>query len=363
MALSDVQRNILASVVKRFLASWEPTGRKALVRQFQDPQSVDELSRWGLIKTVDPMNDPDYVPGSLAFHYCGDAEAEALAKRSVQVMARVFKKQYLDDVRNLSVGDLQAEVQNADREIDPTTAVRLGLYLSRDFGLLQGWTGGTRQQPEITPMNIAEHVVTIKNTETLWDEYVAQNIPWPMPEYEYTRSIIPIGDEESHLAGDFSKDATVTNSRKVFVVHGHDQAAKEAVARFLERLELEAVILHEQANRGRTIIEKFEAHSEEVAFAVVLLTPDDLGAATEPDGNGQSDMKKRARQNVVFELGYFIGKLTRRRVCALYVDGVELPSDMKGVLYIPYDHTGAWRMALAKEIKAAGIEVDLNLMP
>lgn len=148
--------------------------------------------------------------------------------------------------------------------------------------------------------------------------------------------------------------APVLGNRRVFVVHGRDDAAKEMVARFLEKLELEAVILHEKPNQGRTIIEKFEGHAE-VDFAVVLLTPDDSGHPA----NMPAAAKPRARQNVIFELGYFIGRIGRDRVCALYKSGVELPSDFDGVVYISVDDRG-WRLDLAREIKAAGVEVDLN---
>ncbi len=141
----------------------------------------------------------------------------------------------------------------------------------------------------------------------------------------------------------------------IFIVHGHDEAAKESVARFTERLSLRTIILHEQPSAGRTIVEKFEYYSN-VGFAVVLLTPDDIGASKV----NKDETRPRARQNVILELGYFMGKLGRGRVCALYKEGVEIPSDYQGVLYIPMDSAGAWRMALAKEIKNAGIEVDLN---
>jgi predicted nucleotide-binding protein len=127
-------------------------------------------------------------------------------------------------------------------------------------------------------------------------------------------------------------------TRDVFLIHGHDDGAKEAVARFLGKLDLNPIILHEQPNRGRTVIEKFEAHSN-VGFAVALLTPDDIGAPkSSPD-----KPNPRARQNVILELGYFIGKLSRARVCGLYVESVELPSDIHGVLYVPLDSAGAWR--------------------
>jgi hypothetical protein len=143
-------------------------------------------------------------------------------------------------------------------------------------------------------------------------------------------------------------------SQEVFIVHGRDEAAKLTVARFLEKLDLHPTILHEQADKGRTIIQKFEDHSD-VGFAVVLLTPDDEGRV-----HGSPELEHRARQNVILELGYFIGKLGRERVCALKVDGVEVPSDLHGVVYIPLDARGAWKLILARELKAAGIDVDMN---
>jgi predicted nucleotide-binding protein len=120
------------------------------------------------------------------------------------------------------------------------------------------------------------------------------------------------------------------SSSRVFVVHGHDEGAKQSVARVLERLELEPVILHEQPDQGRTVIEKFEDYSD-VGFAVVLLTPDDMGYAVAAN---PKTAKPRARQTVIMELGYFLGKLGRGRVCALYRHGVELPSDFSGVLIL-----------------------------
>jgi predicted nucleotide-binding protein len=158
---------------------------------------------------------------------------------------------------------------------------------------------------------------------------------------------------------------------KVFVVHGHDGKLKTQVARFLERLELEPIILHEQADRGLTIIEKFEKHSD-VSFAVVLLTPDDVGGLADAKGSTGSflptllhkdedtKLKSRARQNVIFEFGFFLGKLGRSNVCGLYCEGVELPSDYSGVLYTKIDAEGAWQYKLVKELKAAGLDVDAN---
>ena len=147
-----------------------------------------------------------------------------------------------------------------------------------------------------------------------------------------------------------------SKSRKVFVVHGHDTGLTHGVARFLKMLDLEPIILDEQPNQGRTIFQKFSDHSH-VAFAIVLLTGDDAGGKS---GSPPEKLSPRARQNVILEFGYFLGKFGPAAVCALYEPGVELPSDVSGMLYIPVDDGGGWRLKVAAELKAAGIDVDMN---
>lgn len=144
-------------------------------------------------------------------------------------------------------------------------------------------------------------------------------------------------------------------SKDVFIIHGHDHGIKEAVARFLSKVGLNPIILHEQANRGKAVIEKFEEHAA-VSYAVALLTPDDVGAAKAERDN----LQPRPRQNVLFEFGYFIGKLGRGHVCGLTTAGVEIPSDYSGVLLIQLDAAGAWRLELLRELRAAGLPVDVN---
>ena len=143
-------------------------------------------------------------------------------------------------------------------------------------------------------------------------------------------------------------------NNKIFIVHGRNELFKNQVARFLEKQNLEAIILHEQSNGGKTIIEKFEKNSD-VGFAVVILSADDEGKL-----KGDKDLKLRARQNVVLELGYFIGKLGRDRVCLLQEPGVESPSDILSVVYEELDQHGKWQLGLAKELTAAGYKLDLN---
>ena len=153
-----------------------------------------------------------------------------------------------------------------------------------------------------------------------------------------------------------SQEQTDARGNGVFIVHGHDTEAKNGVARFVENLGLEATILDEKPGGGRTIIEKFEDHASNVGFAIVLLTPDDVGAAKDK----QNNLNPRARQNVIFEMGYFVKGLGRGRVCAMSTEEVELPSDLAGVEYIHLDSKGGWKWNLVTEIKAAGLPVELK---
>jgi predicted nucleotide-binding protein len=164
-----------------------------------------------------------------------------------------------------------------------------------------------------------------------------------------------IGDREGLAAGApmTAEAPPALDQSKVFVVHGHDEGAREAIARFIQALGFQPIILHERANEGRTVIEKVEAHGD-VGFAVVLLTPDDEGCVK------GGTPGPRARQNVVLELGYFIGRLGRRRVCALKRGELEIPSDFGGVVYEPIDTAGGWKQKLGRELEAAGYKIDWN---
>lgn len=155
------------------------------------------------------------------------------------------------------------------------------------------------------------------------------------------------------------RDHQAGKEKNVFIVHGHDNAAKQTVARFISQIDLTPIILHEQPNRGQTIIEKLETNAHEAGFAVVLLTPDDVGRVKTalPDSD-----KPRARQNVMLELGYFLAHLGRANVCALYKPGVEIPSDYTGVLFIEMDSRDGWKRDLARELQAAKIPFNIHKM-
>jgi len=160
---------------------------------------------------------------------------------------------------------------------------------------------------------------------------------------------------EKNEEGKTNSKMETTNTNKVFIVHGHNETIKEKVARLLEKLKLEPIILHEQTNNGNTIIEKFEQHSNSVNFAIILLTADDEGKAKK-----EKDYKPRTRQNVIFEMGYFYGKLGRNRVFLLKENGVEDPSDLSGIIYTTYDEKDAWRYDLVKQLRELRYDVSAN---
>jgi len=170
----------------------------------------------------------------------------------------------------------------------------------------------------------------------------------------------PPGYKKSDNANGINRMGVVKimpESNKIFVVHGHDAEIKQTVARTLEKLGLEPVILHEQPNRGRAIIEKFEDCSEAISFAIILLSPDDKGCEA---NNFPESAKMRARQNVILELGYFIGKLGRTKVLVLFKDEIDFehPSDFVGVLYTPFKD--GWELEMVRELQSCGYDVDAN---
>jgi len=164
-------------------------------------------------------------------------------------------------------------------------------------------------------------------------------------------------DSEINSQKKTNKNSTST-SKNVFIVHGHNEEMKHSVARVLDKLKLNPIILHEQPSKGKTIIDKLGVNSD-VIYAIVLLSADDIAynKTSEPE-----TAKFRARQNVIFELGYFIGKLGQEKVIALHEIGseLEIPSDYTGVLFVPFDKQGKWQFDIVRELKSIGINVDAN---
>lgn len=146
--------------------------------------------------------------------------------------------------------------------------------------------------------------------------------------------------------------------KKIFLVHGHDAGARFEVESFVSRTTgITPTVLMLEASGGKTVIEKFEAHADKASYAIVLMTADDVGQS-KADRDGDQAPVPRARQNVVFEFGYFVGYLRRSHVAALVAPGVERPSDIAGVVYVDFVSGGAdWQMQLRREMRQAQIPI------
>ena len=165
-------------------------------------------------------------------------------------------------------------------------------------------------------------------------------------------------DEDSSMPESPESPETTDQAilNRVFIIHGRDHGITNTVARFLDSLGINTVILQEQPDQGRTIIEKFEEYAQEVDLAIALFTPDDVGGLD--DGN--SGLRHRVRQNVIFEFGYFTAKLGRNKTLALVKGNPEILSDYSGVLYTALDDSDGWKMRLVRELKSAGFDIDAN---
>jgi predicted nucleotide-binding protein len=239
-------------------------------------------------------------------------------------------------------------------------------------------------------------LTSVKQEYNLWNDYNKEFLKqvFNVPENEYKRAYTdagytpfgPLGEIDGnpaqslknlisnklislkslHSKADLFKSETNTNDAvsnkvndvnktQVFIVHGHDEEAKAKTARFIQKLGFLPIILHEQSSSGRTIIEKIEEYSN-VGFGIVLYTQCDIGAKKGEEKN----LNFRARQNVVFEHGYLIGKIGRSNVCALVKGDIETPNDISGVVFVKMDDDDAWHLKIVRELRSSGYEVDLN---
>ena len=142
----------------------------------------------------------------------------------------------------------------------------------------------------------------------------------------------------------------IAKLEKIFIVHGHDESFKNEVQLLISRAGLDDVVLHERSDKGRTVIDKLVEESQGATYAIALLSPDDK----------LLDGTSRARQNVILEIGYFLGMLGKAKVRLLKKGDIEIPSDLQGILYTEFDNNGAWKMKLLKEMKSVGVQIDLD---
>jgi hypothetical protein len=178
MPPTDVQRRMLSRVVRTFLDKFgQSTPRQDLLIEFQSLHDLDDLGYRHVLRTYVRTGD-EYLPTALAFHYCGDAQRENQARRAVQILAKVLRKQFLSRQIKLSREGLEEDARAIDPSCDQKT-IELGIYLGPEFNLFQSYAGGNEAQPVITPTRISERIVEIKSPDTLWDDFTRQWKPWP----------------------------------------------------------------------------------------------------------------------------------------------------------------------------------------
>jgi predicted nucleotide-binding protein len=190
----------------------------------------------------------------------------------------------------------------------------------------KGISTGLSIQEAALARSLFEEIVRLDSIHSLVNIVVPQPISIPDPS--------PAKPPESPV-----KDANM--SKKVFIVHGHDETAKLSLENFIYSVGLEPIVLHRQPDGGRTIIEKFEEHANEISYAFILMTPDEITYLRSESEKADTDRKKefRARPNVIFEFGYFVGALSRKKVCCIHTGNVKLPSDLNGLVYKGYKNS------------------------
>jgi len=317
MALSEIKRKIINRVVDRFVNLRQSSERIDLVREFEDPDAIDQLHQSQLLKTI---NNNNYLPTTLSFHYCGNEEIEAYAKRGMEVLAEMFRRMYLQGKIDLTPEGLISEAAKIDQHADERM-IRLGLYVAPDFGLLAGYGGGNPQQPDITPTGISEQVVKLKNIDTLWDTFMSERIPWPVQ--DSMGGVVPrhsmfeaYDDEESLL----KYEATSAN-HGILVFISHSSKDSELALALIELLKAGLGLLSSQIRCssvdgyrlpvGVNTENKLREEVNAASMVVGLITPSSLSSAF-----------------VMFELGARWGA---NRFLAPLLAGVK-PKDLAGPL-------------------------------
>jgi predicted nucleotide-binding protein len=264
----------------------------------------------------------------------------------------------IKELENLDVSKVQTRkdgqlVRDLERRVNSTIADIYGKdvpHYLMNIELLEVYTSAPMDDVRAGIDRNRERAISILRGEI---DTIEEELQFPLRSHPFPSE--PVANASDAITHSREKIAKAEPSDEIFVVHGRDQAAKETVARVIERAGLKPVILHEQANSGKTIIEKFEKHGSAAGFAVIIATPDDVGGLAEPTPK----LEPRARQNVIGEMFWFAGRLGREKVCALVKGNIEMPTDFAGVVYTALDNHGAWKAKLLQELAAAGYK-DLN---
>lgn len=280
-------------------------------------------------------------------------------------MRHTQQRSYTKSNNGLDIEFLEDDFDKVSYLANLLTARATGLAAdSHEFELLRRELLGNEHVAPMLPKWLRQH----RNLDSFWGfikpmfgtyaerrTYLSEQFTPALDALEFGENSQSAQPRQSIKTSNPASLVAARNKRKVFIVHGRDNEAKHEVSRFIEKLGLEAIILHEQASSGMTIIEKIEHYSNDADFAIVLYTACDHGRGVH---ESKIPPKNRARQNVVFEHGYLMAKLGRENVCSLVKGEIETPNDISGVVYVPLDSFGAWKNEVSKELKACGYAIS-----
>lgn len=258
-------------------------------------------------------------------------------------------------------GPIESLLFELDSDSVQNVISRVGVSINWQLTKAQGYSHKTRnrayrerltqansnlsqdEKGELTT-NVAKELIKINLSYRERIKEALENIGWIFiqdqlrPKHKSSLSIQPGSQQE------------IMELRKIFIIHGHDEGLKREVQLLISRAGVDDVVLHERPDKGRTLIDKLIEEGQGAAYVIALLSPDDKVL----------DGTSRARQNVILEIGYFLGKLGKSKIRLLKKGDIEIPSDLQGILYTEVDRDGAWRMKLLKEMKSEGIHIDLD---
>ncbi len=152
--------------------------------------------------------------------------------------------------------------------------------------------------------------------------------------------------------------ASASTPRRIIVVSGTDEVMKQALTKALTKLWLAPVVMQEEPSQGRKIVEHFQDYAD-VGFAVVLLSPDDY---TYPKAEAATKRKLSPQQDVIFLLGFLLGKLGKSKVLVFYKESADfaVPLDFEGVKFTAFDDRDSWKLALIRELTNCVYSVDAD---
>lgn len=300
-------------------------------RRYVDPSTATSAQQTG-----------EYIASNAAFRQRQDAQEKA-ARRTVTLLEKLERTgcKKMTDKRKLE-NLIERAKELVERYVDASDPDfcawkdQAERFLARHFGK------DSMELKKFKEFDFSLCCFSTRTPKSMWNDACVKDLNRVKA---ILKGYLDEMDEEAVVAQERMPNV---NTRKVFIVHGHDAALKLSVARLMEKVGIEPIILSEQPNCGSTIIEKIEKNSD-VGAAICLFTADDEC----------KDGTKRARQNVVLETGYFWGRLGRDKMVILADKGVELPSDMQGVVYTD---TANWQFSVCKELKQMGYDIDLNYL-